>query len=69
MYSLILIVASGTINSVGTYSTLADCNHDRAQFSSVTNVTAACIQQPDPKAQIEQAQRLLFSLMQVVRAQ
>ena len=69
MYSLILIVASGAINSVGTYGTLADCNHDRAQFSSTTNVVAACVQQPDPKVQLEQAQRLMFSLMQVVRAQ
>ena len=69
MYSLILVIATGTISSVGSYSSLSECQTDRTQFDNTKSVTAACVKQADPKVQIEQAQRLMFNLMQGFQSQ
>jgi len=69
MYSLILVVATGIVTPVGTYSTLAECRTDATQFRDTKSVTAACVQKQDPKVQIEQAQRLMLDLMQGFQAQ
>ena len=69
MYSLILVIATGTVSAVGSYNSLADCQTDRAQFENTKSLTAACVRQQDPRVQIEQAQRLMFGLMQGFQSQ
>lgn len=63
MYSLILIVATGTVTVLGAYPSLEECRADTTQFKG-SNVTVACVRQMDPTEQMEHAQKMMFNLMQ-----
>ena len=68
MYTLVLVVASGTVSVLGTYPTVEECRADTTQFKG-SNVTVACVRQMDPKEQIERAQKMMLNLMQGFQSQ
>ena len=68
MYTLVLVVATGTVSVLGTYPTAQECRADTTQFKD-SNVTVACVRQLDHNEQIERAQKMMLNLMQGLQAQ
>jgi len=67
MYALILILATG-VNSVGTYTDLASCQSQLAQFHK-QNVAAACVRQESTDEVFARGQTMLKGFMRMMEAQ